>query len=133
MFESVGFSNGGGTALARASERAGKVVANDGESVIVVVSDGEETCHGDPCAAARALKAAKPNAIINVIAISGDGQGRQVIPCVAPATGGRVLTQPSPMDLRSEERRYGKECVSSCRSRWAPDHKKNKYKTTKLQ
>src|SRR3546814_11838683 len=23
---------------------------------------------------------------------------------------------------RSEERRVGKECVSTCRSRWAPDH-----------
>src|SRR3546814_13960507 len=25
---------------------------------------------------------------------------------------------------RSEERRVGKECVSPCRSRWAPDHQK---------
>src|SRR3546814_13540890 len=31
--------------------------------------------------------------------------------------------------VRSEERRVGKECVSTCRSRWAPYHskKKNKY------
>src|SRR3546814_18237288 len=27
---------------------------------------------------------------------------------------------------RSEERRVGKECVSTCRSRWAPDLKKTK-------
>src|SRR3546814_8902923 len=26
---------------------------------------------------------------------------------------------------RSEERRVGKECVSTCRSRWSPDHYKN--------
>src|SRR3546814_12847353 len=26
---------------------------------------------------------------------------------------------------RSEERRVGKECVSTCRSRWAPSHYKN--------
>src|SRR3546814_15287018 len=25
---------------------------------------------------------------------------------------------------RSEERRVGKECVSTCRSRWSPDHEK---------
>src|SRR3546814_12456596 len=25
-------------------------------------------------------------------------------------------------DARSEERRVGKECVSTCRSRWSPDH-----------
>src|SRR3546814_17181980 len=31
---------------------------------------------------------------------------------------------------RSEERRVGKECVSTCRTRWSPDHK-NKNKTKK--
>src|SRR3546814_14332098 len=29
---------------------------------------------------------------------------------------------------RSEERRVGKECVSTCRSRWSPMHKKKKKK-----
>src|SRR3546814_15358131 len=37
---------------------------------------------------------------------------------------------------RSEERRVGKECVSTCRSRWSPyhynkKHTHNTYKTTK--
>src|SRR3546814_20720902 len=27
--------------------------------------------------------------------------------------------------IRSEERRVGKECVSTCRSRWSPYHSKN--------
>src|SRR3546814_12233480 len=27
--------------------------------------------------------------------------------------------------MRSEERRVGKECVSTCRSRWSPSHYKN--------
>src|SRR3546814_13483226 len=29
---------------------------------------------------------------------------------------------------RSEERRVGKECVSTCRVRWSPSHKKKKNK-----
>src|SRR3546814_7566744 len=29
---------------------------------------------------------------------------------------------PGPKSLRSEERRVGKECVSTCRSRWSPYH-----------
>src|SRR3546814_16711661 len=29
---------------------------------------------------------------------------------------------PETADSRSEERRVGKECVSTCRSRWSPDH-----------
>src|SRR3546814_21127513 len=39
----------------------------------------------------------------------------------------RALNQTAPLDirvnpLRSAERRVGKECVSTCRSRWAPVH-----------
>src|SRR3546814_16571063 len=30
------------------------------------------------------------------------------------------------LSLRSEERRVGKECVSTCRSRWSPYHSKKK-------
>src|SRR3546814_15373445 len=32
---------------------------------------------------------------------------------------------------RSEERRVGKECVSTCRSRWSPYTKKNKINNTR--
>src|SRR3546814_19880252 len=31
-------------------------------------------------------------------------------------------------DMRSEERRVGQECVSTCRSRWSPSHYKKKKK-----
>src|SRR3546814_14672422 len=32
-------------------------------------------------------------------------------------------------EVRSEERRVGKECVSTCRSRWSPYHYKKQNKT----
>src|SRR3546814_18028884 len=32
-------------------------------------------------------------------------------------------------EFRSEERRVGKECVSTCRSRWSPYHSKKKNNT----
>src|SRR3546814_15632062 len=35
------------------------------------------------------------------------------------------------IDGRSEERRVGKECVSTCRSRGSPDHEKKKKNTRK--
>lgn len=92
----------GGTPLARSIERAGNIVSSDVDSVIVIVSDGEESCRGDPCAAARALKAAKPKSVINVIDISGDAKGRAVIQCVANATGGQVLKPNSPLDLKNK-------------------------------
>src|SRR3546814_4322842 len=34
----------------------------------------------------------------------------------------RFVAEVQPAVGRSEERRVGKECVSTCRSRWSPDH-----------
>src|SRR3546814_15280807 len=36
-------------------------------------------------------------------------------------------------DIRSEERRVGKECVSTCRSRWSPYHSKKNAQDTRYQ
>src|SRR3546814_20199892 len=47
------------------------------------------------------------------------------------------LQRPFEMPHRTEERRVGQECVSTCRSRWSPNHittnthKKNKKKKKK--
>src|SRR3546814_6384205 len=38
--------------------------------------------------------------------------------CIGPGTGSGAAERSS----RSEERRVGKECVSTCRSRWSPYH-----------
>lgn len=82
------------TPLADGINQAGSMV--DGvraPAVIVVVSDGRDTCRGDPCAVARALKSRKPKLTINVVDIVGDGASN----CIARATGGRVLTPQSGM------------------------------------
>src|SRR3546814_20079402 len=35
---------------------------------------------------------------------------------------GRLVVEAAQRPIRSEERRVGKECVSTCRSRWSPYH-----------
>src|SRR3546814_13066674 len=45
------------------------------------------------------------------------------------ATSGTALFLREHGLARSEERRVGKECVSTCRSRWAPYHKKKQKNT----
>src|SRR3546814_12330286 len=49
--------------------------------------------------------------ITRLLALARDGE---------PAQLGAVFEALYPE--RSEERRVGKECVSTCRSRWSPDH-----------
>src|SRR3546814_16499189 len=41
-----------------------------------------------------------------------------------------ILDAADALARRSEERRVGKECVSTCRSRWSPYHSKKKHKQT---
>src|SRR3546814_19245267 len=45
----------------------------------------------------------------------------------------RALTSSGSYPGRSEERRVGKECVSPCRYRWSPHHKKTHKKQKKMQ
>lgn len=78
-----------GTPLAESIKRAGNLIkGNNRDTIIVLLSDGLESCDQDPCAAARTLKRAHPRAIINVVDILGTGAGN----CVADATGGKVFT-----------------------------------------
>src|SRR3546814_18383792 len=51
---------------------------------------------------------------------AGRGRGRGGVGVVVARDGRRVGAG------RSEERRVGKECVSTCRSRWSPYHYKQK-------
>jgi hypothetical protein len=92
----------GGTPLADGIARAGQLV--DGvtrEATIVVISDGAESCGGDPCAVAVALKRAKPYLTINVVDITGTGAGN----CVAQATGGKVFTANNAEELALQTQR----------------------------
>src|SRR3546814_11540245 len=58
-------------------------------------------------------------------AIRGKGVALANVLMVSDELQAGILVQPfdlsiSPPPERSEERRVGKECVSTCRSRWAP-------------
>ena len=61
-----------GTPLADGVARAGQLL--DGvsrDAIMVVISDGEESCRGNPCAVARRLSQLKPRLKINVVDING--------------------------------------------------------------
>src|SRR3546814_20305870 len=49
-----------------------------------------------------------------------------------PETTQRKLLQIFTQNARSDERRVGKECVGTCRSRWSPYHSKTNTRKTPL-
>src|SRR3546814_8015302 len=51
-------------------------------------------------------------------------EGSRTYCCDASGLVRVLLGAQESVSLRSEERRVGKECVSTCRSRWSPYHKK---------
>jgi Mg-chelatase subunit ChlD len=108
------FNDEGGTPLADGIARAGQMVDGVGrEATILVISDGEESCRGNPCAVAQALAAAKPKLKINVLDIDGTGAGN----CLAAATKGQVFTARNAADVVSSMRRASQEVMGPAHCR----------------
>ncbi len=55
---------------------------------IILVSDGKETCGGDPCALAAALKSSDADVTIHVVGYAVDEETREQLQCIASASGG---------------------------------------------
>ena len=80
---------------------------------IVLFSDGQDSCGGDPCAQARRLKQQLPHAYVNVIGI---GRELQVQRCIADATGGLFLEARDTEQLADAlERASGQDLPEHCR------------------
>lgn len=81
----------GWTPLAAGLERAQQLLdtaAKPGEQVIYVVSDGEETCGGDPVAVARRINSGNTRAVVNVIGFGLPSKEAAALKAVADAGGG---------------------------------------------
>src|SRR3546814_15671901 len=93
----------------------GMAAATDAESADLVVLN---TCH------IREKAAEKVYSEIGRLKKNNAGRRVVVAGCVAQAEGEEIVRRaPS---VRSEERRVGKECGRTFRSRWSPYHSKKK-------
>lgn len=92
----------GWTPLAGGLDRAeALLIASDsaGEQVIYVVSDGEETCGGDPVAVARRINGGRTRAIVNVIGFNLPSGEAAKLTAVARAGGGEFVNVSSEAEL----------------------------------
>lgn len=104
----------GWTPLAAGLERAEALLsasATPGEQVIYVVSDGEETCGGDPVAVARRINGGRTRAIVNVIGFNLPSGEAAKLGAVAAAGGGGFVN----LSTRAELARYTAEVKESIR------------------
>ncbi|MCC2112392.1 MAG: VWA domain-containing protein, partial [Hyphomicrobiales bacterium] len=69
------------------------------ERVIVLVSDGKETCEGDPCLLARKLAEADANLTIHAIGFDVDYQAKTQLQCIAKVGRGGYLAAKSADEL----------------------------------
>jgi len=83
-------------AITLAAEDIGK---EPGEHVVVLVSDGKETCEGDPCAAAKALAAADAKLVVHTIGFNVDVAARYQLQCVAKVARGTYSDASGAADL----------------------------------
>jgi Ca-activated chloride channel family protein len=94
----------GWTPLAGAISRAAEPFAASerlGEQAVYVVSDGVETCGGDPVAAARKLRESDVRAIVNIIGFDIAASERAALESVAEAGGGRFLAARTGAEVRA--------------------------------
>lgn len=70
-----------------------------GARTVVLVSDGKETCDGDPCLTAQKLADADAEFIIHTIGLGVDAQARYQLECIARVARGNYYSADSAQDL----------------------------------
>ncbi len=69
------------------------------EKMIVLVSDGKETCEGDPCATALALAKSNPRLVIHTVGFGVDAAAKSQLECIAKASGGKYFSAEDALQL----------------------------------
>jgi hypothetical protein len=95
-FEPVGWTPIAGALRAARTEFDGHI---DADNRVILVSDGIETCDGDPVAAARRLAAADVSVTVDVVGFDVDAEAARQLEKVADVTGGTYTDAPSAAQL----------------------------------
>ncbi|MBS4174897.1 VWA domain-containing protein [Bacillus sp. FJAT-49736] len=111
------FNASGWTPLASAIEKAEKellTASNEKtKNFIYVVSDGIETCGGNPVQAAKEAKSSEMDVQINIIGFDVDGEADRQLKEVANAGGGQYTSVKNKQQLNEEVTKSWKERIGS--------------------
>ena len=129
----------GWTPLADAIKKSGETLKSNGDgnskNIVYIVSDGLETCGGNPAKEAEALQKDGISATVNIIGFDVNNAEQQALKEVAEAGGGTFTSANSKSDLES----YFEGEYSELESEWMSyetivggditDRRQEKYKT----
>jgi hypothetical protein len=71
---------------------AGQLKQKENETTIVLVSDGIETCHDDPCGVVKDLKKTGIKFVLHVVGFDVDQKGKEQLSCLAKEGGGKYFS-----------------------------------------
>ena len=94
-------------------QTAVKLKEREDETVIILVSDGKETCEGDPCELVRELKEAGIRFTLHVIGFDVTEEERLQLECMAEAGGGRYFSADTVQDFQLAAREVVRESHDS--------------------
>ena len=100
------------------------------DTTVVLISDGVESCDGDPCAAAKALNDAGISTKIHVVGFDLSGKQRAALQCISANGNGRYFNAKDAGELKSALEEVRKEVEKpkpepSRRSRQNPNRNRN--------
>jgi hypothetical protein len=83
--QAIGYRTNIGYALNKSAEDFNNV---NGEKIIILVSDGEENCQGDPCQVARDLREKGIDVTVHTVGFAISRAGSEELKCISEVTGG---------------------------------------------
>lgn len=104
-----------------AQEKLASHTGSNVQNIVYVVSDGVETCDGDPVKAAEQLNESNMKAVVNIIGFDVDNEGQKALKEVADAGGGTYKTVGSKVGLQ-EYFKGEYDRLYDQWGKWARDH-----------
>ncbi|MCX6348091.1 MAG: VWA domain-containing protein, partial [Candidatus Aureabacteria bacterium] len=71
----------------------------DADNIVILISDGKETCGGDPCAVAKELRASGIKLTIHVVGFDVKPEEKAALECIAQEAGGKYFGAASAQEL----------------------------------
>lgn len=86
--------------LELAEQNLATLAGDNNQNVVYLVSDGEETCDGDPVSIAQRLRNSQTQLVINVIGFDVDNNAQQQLNATAQAGGGKYFSAKDRAELQ---------------------------------